>query len=425
MRVFLVTLLCLLAIGCNSDPRCRRETAILRAELVDLEDKYYLLKSQHEELVGGIGYGSGSEEIIGEPFYTDGGVIYEGAVIHDGGVIHDGEVIYDGGVIHDGGAIHDGGVIYTQSPTEPNHPAPPSASSLSINQNNIQNAEGSTYRASPTPAPPKESIVRSRSTLPVRLPEMEPDTDLADAADSRDSQSDLSSSLMLNGPDTKVSFSNSDQSDATIASVMINPSSTRGHDVDGAPGDEGIDLLIQPRTSDGNIALQAGELTVSIIDPAESPTRQRIGLWKFLPEETKLFFANTELGSRGILLHLPWDQSTPVNERLVIHVRFITPDSRVLKTSAELRIQPPSPDYRSDDPAVAGWTLRDPRWIPNADQVGSTGIRSEWRPSTSPTMQASKARKYQGSVDAPAVRRKIQATPAKATINNPAWRPIR
>ena len=38
----------LISIGCNADPSCRRETALLRAEILDIEDKYAVLQSQYE-----------------------------------------------------------------------------------------------------------------------------------------------------------------------------------------------------------------------------------------------------------------------------------------------------------------------------------------------------------------------------------------
>ena len=55
-----------------------------------------------------------------------------------------------------------------------------------------------------------------------------------------------------------------------VASISINPSATRGEDLDGIPGDEGVVLLVQPRSDSGNVIQTTGDLTVSIIDPRES-----------------------------------------------------------------------------------------------------------------------------------------------------------
>jgi len=201
--------------------------------------------------------------------------------------------------------------------------------------------------------------------------------------------------------------------------VIINDAATRGHDVDGNPGDEGLDLLIQPRSADGQIQLVAGQLTVSVIDPNEAPEQQRIGLWKFLASETELFFANDELGSYGILLHLPWDQQTPINRKLIVHVRYLTPDGRTLTTSSEVQITPPVPNYSPHDPLVSGWTKRDSRWIPGLAKKLQAAKTSNWQNRQSASSPSTNPGRANSGI------RLTPARPAKATISKPAWRPIR
>ena len=67
-RELLIIGLCLVAVGCNADPRSRRETALLRAEILDLEDKYYLIKSERDAAVAQL-----------NTFQTGGEIIYESA----------------------------------------------------------------------------------------------------------------------------------------------------------------------------------------------------------------------------------------------------------------------------------------------------------------------------------------------------------
>ena len=141
--------------------------------------------------------------------------------------------------------------------------------------------------------------------------------------------------------------------------IMINQSETSGKDVDGLPGDEGLNLLLQTKDSRGKIVLQGGELTVSVIDPKQ---RQRIGFWRFLAGETELFFVDRDQDTDGILLHLPWDESTPRRSRLLVHVQFVTQDGRTLTTSSDVRIKPPTGDYSPDDPQVINWTQSDALW---------------------------------------------------------------
>ena len=91
MRFYLLTILCALALGCNSDPNCRRETALLRSEILDLEDKYYLLKSERDALLQS--QGAAVNEI-----YAASDAIYEQPAIIQGQLLQ-GDVIYDQGIL--------------------------------------------------------------------------------------------------------------------------------------------------------------------------------------------------------------------------------------------------------------------------------------------------------------------------------------
>ena len=366
MRVILVTLLCLVAIGCNADPHCRRETALLRAEYLDLEDKYYQLKAKHE-----------SSKC--EPYCGEGQIIYQGDAGTDD-IIYEGEVIYE-------------------TPSNGDAPSESSESSSVLQ---------------PSAAQSDDRGVESFNELEISLPEEQSaPSDVHELPEPPIDGNVPQSNLKLNSPVVDVVSSRALRSTFEITDVVINRNASRGHDVDGILGDEGINLLIQPRTSDGRVVLQPGELTVSVIDPRVSPARQRVGLWKFLPAETELFFVNDEIGSRGILLHLPWDQSIPTNKKLDVHVRFITQDGRTLKTSTELRIEPPSPKYSANDPRVIGWTLRDPRWSANSTRVPETTNRNrDWRPRVRSGAEQSTGRS-------------IPTVEATSEIEKPRWRPIR
>lgn len=357
MRVFLVVLMCLIMAGCRSHPRKSRETALLRAEILDLEDKYYLLKSKYEGVINQL----------------DGGEIINSSYM-------DGQMIYEDGVIYEGLEIE-------TAPAESTQPTPAPGDSSS----RLRNPDGNRTIVAEPSSPPKSLRSRNQSQLELHPPQLDRSQDI------------------------NVSFPRIINPNVDITAVTIEPHSTHGQDVDGVAGDEGINVFVQLETGDGKIEYQAGELTVSLIDPAEPPARQRIGLWKFVPEETKLFFAQDDQGRRGILLHLPWDQSTPAHEQLTLHVRFVTPDGRVLKTSDQLRIQPPGPDYDPNESRVVQWTRHDPRWIPepvgHSDEPGQNHRTGQLANPVS-----------SGGSDA---RRTVPASPAKSGIQRPSWRPIR
>ncbi len=91
MRYFIPILLlfsCVLC-GCKSDPLARRETSLLRAEILDLEDQYYEMKSKYESTLRQL------RECRGEPIdQMDSDIIYEDYTPMDGEIIE-----YSDGII--------------------------------------------------------------------------------------------------------------------------------------------------------------------------------------------------------------------------------------------------------------------------------------------------------------------------------------
>ena len=486
MRFYLLTIMCLLAIGCNSDPNCRRETALLRSEILDLEDKYYLLKSERDALAQSQGYVeeqfyADSQPIQGSPIPIDAQFLghetysqpiydqpYSEGIVYDDGLGYDQGVAYaDGqGYYVDTGEPYYGEPVYSQ----PTYAATAYGDPDIVYENDSrfqgglpngfpgtfqgQIVDGAIYGGQPTLAQPtlaeptlaqptlaqsKLKLAPDDSILPLysgdEIGEMESDSyiedfDLEPGLDPQTNSQELD--VLLEPPrDIDVGFDPGQNTNAQeVTEIVINRLATHGHDIDGIPGDEGLDLLIQPRSSDGQVQLIPGELTVSVIDPTQSTDKQRIGLWKFVESETELFFANNELGSYGILLHLPWDQETPVSKKLTVHVRFIPSGGETFETAAEIRIDPPQPNYSPDDPMVTGWTRSDKRWntelgssVKRSRSSGSSG--SDWirRRDSSPARAQVKTVIEPPRTQLP--RRRIEAIPAKATINKPAWRPTR
>lgn len=422
------------AAGCNSDPRYRRESALMRAEILDIEDKYAALKSKYEsqairlhELTGEpvdiTSYSMSTnyhDNVIGDGIIIEDGTIVGGETIVSDGVIlsqpHHGQfdhsnpqvIIEEGGspILHtpqtqirSGGINADpfgGDVIIQQESLAPGAVLP---NALPRNVTPVQPSTpaGSGTKNGELPLPQTRSL-RSKQRQIIRQ------------AGSRDS-----------------AYGANGGNEAT--EVIINRTGTRGHDVDGVAGDEGLNLLVQTKDARGQVLLQAGELTVSIIDPKQ---KRRIGLWKFLPEETELFFVNDEIASDGVLLHLPWEENVPERSRLLVHVRFVTPDGRVLKTSGDVLIKPPGNNYSAEDPRVTRWTQRDSRWIGEEEDatasVGSDKVRrnDDWQ-RTGSSAGGAKFSRTKSSIGNPPEQDSQSARMTKAANNpdQPKWRPVR
>ncbi len=126
--------------------------------------------------------------------------------------------------------------------------------------------------------------------------------------------------------------------DWRVTHVVVNPLLTKGRNIDGHYGDDGLTLVIEPRNADDDYVPAAGPLTISVIDPEESGEEQRIGLWNLTSEEVEPRVYYPGESGQGIQLTLPWQVHSPRHRKLLIFVRYETSDGELLETSGEVRI---------------------------------------------------------------------------------------
>ena len=346
----------LLPVGCNSDLRCRRETALLRAEYLDLEDKYYSLLAQSED----------STTIDGTATVASG---YENAVIVDSGLPVDSG--FENGVVLNSGQPVGSGVIYNQGPVQTyaanpeityydQSPGYQSYGQVISPPNQV--FYGDVIDAAPTPtlaSPPTDgSSTRSGSAIeasPV-LDEINsgdegglPDNLFDDSEPLPASGSPLEESIIdefdgisIVDPSAPRLQAASSTTNAQVSRLQINPSVSRGENTDGVAGDDALKLLLQPMTADGNVVEQAGNLTISVVDPNAEQGQQQVGYWEFVRSETELFFARDEFDNRGLLLNLPWSDDPPTNANLNVFVRYETESGDVIETTDSVTIDPPA-----------------------------------------------------------------------------------
>jgi len=342
MRLFLfITAISVMlpSIGCNSSLKCRRETALLRAEYLDLEDKYYALLSNSgttstPTIAGAIPTASSGVIVAdSQPIMqtVPQPMIYGSGVQSSVGINNTmPEIIYydqSGGHPVQGYPVQGypvQGETYYSSPQYGQTPTLASPSDF-----NAPNSQDSYY---PSPVENMESSeVNSNPSQTEDLPV--PDANLDDDQSRFDLELEDTHEI---GHEIKIDLS------SPITEVVINKSVSQGKNTDGRPGDDGIEILLQPKAADGSIVDEAGNLTISLIDPAADQGERQIGQWTFLKEEALLFFAEDEFENRGILLDLKWDQVIPTNKRLTVYVRFETADERVMETTSDIIIDPPS-----------------------------------------------------------------------------------
>jgi hypothetical protein len=137
--------------------------------------------------------------------------------------------------------------------------------------------------------------------------------------------------------------------DIRITHLLLHPL-TGGADFDGQPGDDGLQVVFEPRNAAEEYVAQAGPLSIVVLDPSRQGEAARVARWDFDLSAARQLLASSSPG-RGIKVDLPWPAAAPLTSRLQLFVRYETPDGRRLQTAREIVITPPGQ-------AASRWTPR-------------------------------------------------------------------
>jgi hypothetical protein len=311
--VFVASSLLVALTGCQINPRAEREIALLRSEILELEDQYYALKSRCE----------GTASTLGS----------------------EGEGFYDG-------------QYWNVQPPSTINPAAPNAAPGRSEMNTFRGfADEQTLEIQD---PPETDPIPANETGPRRTP------------------SELRQPPVQDGES-----GNSDS--AFLARLVIHPSS-RGVDLDNQPGDEGIELLVQPLDRSGRLHPVSGSMIVRIMESESENTSRQIGLWEFSAEEIDEFWIGSSSPERGILLHLPWNGLPPTQGPLTVLAEYSIAVGPSVSTSSSITVEPAPRAYALDHPLMVRWLEQDSRWEDGTSDSVTTPATDgrasapQWRP---------------------------------------------
>lgn len=195
------------------------------------------------------------------------------------------------------------------------------------------------------------------------------------------------------------------EGDSEVSYVDVDPSMTKGFDSHGKSGDDGIVVAVRPMDASDQFVPVAAPITISLIDPARSGIRQRVGLWKFTAQQV----ANRiDFDNKAFLFRLPWQRTAPIHSDLKLFIRFEAndgkretemdlpvvldgaPKSRWTKleadsTTPESLVEPPKSTFtmrESNSEPSGEWTVLESD--PNSSQMGSASSGSA---GSSPSVQ--------------------------------------
>jgi hypothetical protein len=123
---------------------------------------------------------------------------------------------------------------------------------------------------------------------------------------------------------------------------------TGGLDHDGVPGDELLQVVVEPRDHDDHSIKAPGSLQVVALEVLPSGVKSPLSQWDIAPEQLRQTWKQGLL-STGYSLTLPW-KTFPVTEQIRVVVRFTTADQRVFEADKDIKVRlvPGAPGKRPD-----------------------------------------------------------------------------
>jgi hypothetical protein len=111
---------------------------------------------------------------------------------------------------------------------------------------------------------------------------------------------------------------------------------TGGVDNDGLPGDEALQIFLEPRDSDDHVIKAPGTLYVLAVEINQQGLKTPFSSWTVPPDKLRQSWKQGLL-STGYSLILPW-KNFPQAENLRIVARLITPDNRIFEADKDIKV---------------------------------------------------------------------------------------
>jgi hypothetical protein len=167
---------------------------------------------------------------------------------------------------------------------------------------------------------------------------------------------------------------------AEVMSITLDEQRSHGYDNDGLPGDDGVSVVVEPRSVDGQLVNSPGPISIVLMDPTLSGPAARLARWDFTADEvtrrwTHQAASDAQTAADGYLFSMRWVGQPPRNRNLALHVRYQTSDGRKLDASLPIEIEPPGNAPAASAPRSRQWAHRQAphatHGTPRSSQAGS------------------------------------------------------
>jgi hypothetical protein len=126
---------------------------------------------------------------------------------------------------------------------------------------------------------------------------------------------------------------------------------TGGYDADDLPGDEALQVMLEPKDPDGHTIKAPGTVEVQALEITKEGLKNPISSWAVSPDQLRRSWKSGLL-STGYSLILPW-QVWPSTEKVRVVVRFKLDDGRLFEADKDVTVRVAPEHKRKMPPADA------------------------------------------------------------------------
>jgi hypothetical protein len=173
----------------------------------------------------------------------------------------------------------------------------------------------------------------------------------------------------------------------TLRSLVLGRQ-TGGLDDDGHPGDEALQVLVEPRDQDGHTIKVPGTLVIRALEITPEGLKKPLSAWDVSGDALRRSWKSGLL-TTGYYLVLPW-KVCPSSEKVRVVAQLTLSDGRMFEAEKDVTVRlvpaahrpPPLPDVPD------GPTLPPPRKVDGADGVGWRSPAKASSPEPAPLIDA-------------------------------------
>jgi hypothetical protein len=174
---------------------------------------------------------------------------------------------------------------------------------------------------------------------------------------------------------------------------------TGGYDDDGHPGDEALQLVVEPRDLDGHAVKAPGSLLVAVVEITPEGLKKPLSTWEVPPDQVRKSWKNG-LFTTGYYIVLPW-KTWPSFDKLRVVAQFATTDGRLFEADKDITVRLPPAALRKPIPTEdtgPEFMLPPPRKAPPVN--GALQPAAAWQTVTEP--QLNEAVQLRAPIEMPA-----------------------